>query len=288
MIGYFLAGEFVQYYVDAYSHETLVKALALIGDGMSAEEALATTAEQSLEAVDKGFEEYLDERCSDLANLPAPPSHEDDEAFTVLRSDQWPGGQAPFTVALKKGADAAKEEQWEEAEEALRQAHELYPEYNGADSPLRQLAAMFEYLKEEEKLAAVLLEIIDSQSSPFKEIEQLLAIYKKQDNWEEVQRVAALAFAIDPFNMAMERTRAEAMINTGEKKDAIQSLARLAHLDPTRAVEYRLQRAQLLHQTGRSGEAKAETIQLLEEMPHYWEAQKLLLAIVEEDPGAAR
>jgi Tfp pilus assembly protein PilF len=75
------------------------------------------------------------------------------------------------------------------------------------------------------------------------------------------------------------------LIQLGYNEKILRTLGRLARLDPARAVDYRLQSAQTRLLLGDLARAKEEIVEVLEEMPHYWEAQKLLLAIVEEERG---
>ena len=58
-------------------------------------------------------------------------------------------------------------------------------------------------------------------------------------------------------------------------------LFRSLYLDTARRTQHRLRLARILADTREAAAAKRELVVLLEELPHYWDAQRLLLEIVE-------
>ena len=62
---------------------------------------------------------------------------------SVETQGPWLGKSSAFTDALRKGEEAFQAEQWGEAEKFFLKAHELFPDYMGPNSPLRQLAGLY-------------------------------------------------------------------------------------------------------------------------------------------------
>ncbi len=82
--------------------------------------------------------------------------------------------------------------------------------------------------------------------------------------------------------MDLYEARVEALDHLERDAEALSSFPVMLHLNPAQGMDYQLREAALLAKLGRAPEAKERIVRLLEEAPHFWEAQKLLLKIVEE------
>jgi len=281
MYGYFAAGEFVHFYVDAYGMEAIVEVLDAIGSGADTVEALIDASGVTREEINEGFATHMETRCAALEYLPEPPEKKEGEEGMMLQTTPWHSQPSPFTDALKGGQEAAQAGDYDKAIELLNEAFEMYPEYQGQNGPLRQLAAVYKEQGATAKYVETLERILDHDTTPFGPAMALAEHYAEQGAWEDVLRTARVGFAIDPFDVRVREHMLEAAIALGETDAAIHALGDLAYLDETRSTDYQLKRARLMAESGDSSRAKAETIALLEELPHFWEAQELLLEIVE-------
>lgn len=292
MFGYYLAGEFVHFYVDTYGFDALREALRLIGEGGSAEAALAKAAGKELPVIDENFRTFTKLKTASLANLPAvegPKRAEFDfskrDTGATLETKEWSQDTSTFTLAMERGAKSMSEERWEDAEREYKKAHEAFPDYMGADAPLRQLIRIYEKTGRTEDLKASLEQEIDWNQSDFPACQKLVGIYRDEENWPEVVRVADWALGIDPFDVGMRQALLEGLRKTGKDDEALTTLAQLRQLDAVRAIDYRLQRVEILMKKEQWADAKQETIAVLESTPHFWDAQQKLLEIIEK--GAA-
>ena len=121
-------------------------------------------------------------------------------------------------------------------------------------------------------------------SSP-QELEATLALANfdlRNGDWDGVEHAADWALGIDPYDPSLYRMLVEARTKTGRGPDALDALAVLMHLDASNTPGYRLQRAHILADSKQWDPAKTEVVRLLEDMPNFWEAQQLLLDIVEK------
>jgi tetratricopeptide (TPR) repeat protein len=290
MFGYFVAGEFIQHYVDEYSHDALVDCLDRIANKELAHEALAGAAGVPQEELDGSFKAFLAERLKPYDNLPkvAEVKTEDDNMLDRLLGDRNPFGEgggddAPFRDAMQNGARAVERENWDDAIKHLEEAYRLFPDYKGEDAPLFQLVHVYSQTGDGDKLIETLERIIAEHSSPFTAMSRLAATYENRKRWEDVRRVAELAMGINPFDVDMRKKLLAAQRELGEKEDALITLAQLAQLDKGRDIDYLLERAGVLADLGQLDEARTETLRVLERTPHFWEAQQQLLRIVEAD-----
>ncbi len=291
ILGYFLASEFAHYYIDEYGIDSLVDALTRIGEGEHTDRALAVAANRSVRSIDRGFQRFLTERLSPFNNLPAikAPQNEFQKMMDLRdappQEEDWTQQSSPFTDAMRKGSDALKLEQWEEAESEFKKAFELFPDYTGTWAPLRQLIRLYELWEQPEKLKETLWRVMEWDPTDYASAQKLIGLLREKNDWEGVEKAARWAMGIDPFDGGMRKTLLEAMLQTGKEKDALSLTHSLAALEPARRTDYHFQRIEILMKLEEWENAKKETIQLLEEFPHFWEAQRLLLAIVEREDG---
>jgi tetratricopeptide (TPR) repeat protein len=290
--GYFLAGEFVKSYVDAFQFDSLVDTLDRIGQGEPTLKALASSAGVSQRKVDAAFKSHLKQRLAPYDNLPEPPKPEDPSTEEPRHPFTIQGGHplfkdtdAPFTKAMRNAAQAVEAKRWDVAEQEFKRAHELFPEYAGQDGPLPGLVKVYERLGKKEELKQTLNTMLKFDAADFGTCQKLAAIYREENDWTKVMDMGRLGMGIDPFDISMRKDLVEAYRETGHDAHALDTLAILAHLDPVHGADYALQRAELFKKTGQWESAKKEVITVLEETPHCWKAQQMLLAIVERDKG---
>lgn len=293
MFGYFAAGEFVHFYVDAYGFEKLVGALKLMGLGVYANNALVLSAESTIEEMDAAFRAYMAVRLESLDNLPAIAAASraelnvtDRATSETMESQGWAAGESPFTEAMRKAAEAQKNKQWEEAELELRKAQGLFPDYIAADSPLRQLAGLYKKQGKREQFLEALREQVDTSPTDFPSYRELAELLKEDERWSDLADTAHAALGIDPFDAEMRQMLYLGLYRSGRLTRALETLGELAWLDPAKATDYSLQRVELLIERQQWETAKEETIALLEEAPHFWLAQEALLEILERPPPA--
>ena len=103
----------------------------------------------------------------------------------------------------------------------------------------------------------------------------------EQQDWPALIDLSEQALAVDPFDVGMRRKLALALEKLG-RAEAPRQLDLLQRLDQSREVDYRLRRIDFRLARGQNGEAKKEVLELLEQVPHSWEAQQRLLRISEQ------
>ena len=291
MYGYFTAGEFVSFYTAQYGFDALVNALERIAEGAWAEDALVSAAQTNFEILDAAFHAHLEKRFAVFDHLPKIQTADAATAPGIAQRLLGSGQRAeppssPFTDALTEGADAAQKGDWVNAEAAWLKAYDLFPDYSGGDAPLRQLARLYESQGREKEWLATLERIRTMSPQELEATLTLARHFQAAADWDNAIQAADWALGIDPYDASTHKLYAEALTETGRGEEAIDTLGVLTHLDPGNASTYRLQRADLLLDSGQADPAKREVIALLEQMPHYWDAQKLLLDIIDRPPNS--
>ena len=111
--------------------------------------------------------------------------------------------------------------------------------------------------------------------------ETLLAVYMEQQDWDAVIRISDWALGIDPYDIHLHQVQLTALMAQARHDDALARLAILMIIDGQNEHTYRLKKAQTLAKSNRIVLAKREVLMVLEEVPHFWDAQALLLELNE-------
>jgi len=282
MFGYFVAGEFVRFYVENYGLDALLTSLDAMAEGKPANAALLNATGKAGKSMDKDFGEFLADRVHKLKNLESPGGSM--QMFSKGGS-QGPAQDSPFVEALNAGQSALNGNDWQLAEEQFEKARDLFPEYTGQDGPRAQLAKLYEQQGKREDLIALHEETLALDATSYQSCIALARLYREDGQWDKLRDAAHTGLTIDPFDVSLRRDYQHALVQSGRREAGLSQLEQLIQLDATRSVDYRLQRLDLLISLGRKQVARNEALKLLEEVPYSWEAQKRLLTIVEPSGG---
>lgn len=298
-LGYFFSGEFVRFYAEEYGFDPLPAALDKIGGGMETNAALAEACGETIQELNTRFQSFLSERLKPYGNLPEIPEKTESPLAGLFDAPEGEGGgphaaapepdwfeaSSPFTDALKKGAEAMENEDWETAEGELLKAHELFPDYTGGDAPLNLLARVYDQSGQRDKLIETLWRVLDWDATQFPAAKRLMGLLREDGDWEGVSRAAHWAMGIDPFDLDVRKALLAAYRETGRPERALGVAGQLVQLDRPASVDHRMTRISILKETARWDNARRETLRLLEDVPHYWDAQRALLEIAAARSG---
>lgn len=295
MFGYFMSGEFVQFYVDTYGFDRIVAALELIANKMSTEAALVSAAGVDLGALNEAFHGYLDVRLKPYEAIYGKEL--EDSSLLGLLAEQFKindihirdapkpeiaeqAKNAPHAVAMRRAEKAIQAKAYDEALVALDEAFALFPDYDGERAPLRQRAMIFKELQQEDEFIETLERIIDWAPAELSAAEELVRRFRDAGNWERMMAAADWGLGIDPYNKELHRAYLDGLLEQGADDMAMSQLDLLLELDRGNWVEYRYQKADVLANMDEIVLAKQEILGLLEAVPNYWKAQELLLELV--------
>ena len=267
LFGYYAAGEFARFYTETYGRESLVRTLDAIALGTPATQALATAAGQTPAEMDQRFFQYLSIRVAPLAQLPDSS-----------------GAKTPFTLALKRGDEAALMGDLSAAEAAYNSAYELFPDYRADDAPLRRLSRLYADTDDREARISALERVVAWDGDAHAAALALAALYARDQHWPEAITALDRAGDVIPFRPTLLADRARYLQTAGDLDRAADDLRKLVYLDSTRQTQHRLALARVLQAQGDKQTAKRELLTLLERTPRFWDAQSLLLELLAEEP----
>jgi tetratricopeptide (TPR) repeat protein len=270
ILGYFLAGAFVDAFVDTYGKPALVAALDAIREGAAADAALVAAAGADMGAVNRMFAAHLARVCAPLERL--APADEAVEALVNTPPDS-------FMEHMELGRSARAAGDLSQAAAHFEAAAALFPAIPGEMNPLRELVAIERQSGDLERWYHAVHRLQQHVSVAYEEVFALMEALVRQEAWPRVVELAAWCAGIDPFDIAVLEMRMRAETALGDHEGLIRTLERLAVLDTGRAESYTLARARELRAVNRVSEARHAVLTLLERYPEYREAQQLLLEL---------
>ena len=254
-------------------------------EGRSTEELVQSVLGTTPEALDEEFDAYMRSRYGSVLPAvfpleePLPPN----APLDALR-EQARRNPGDFSARLVLGQKLFQDDQIEEAEEELRAALTLFPDYGGPDSPYLYLARIHRGRGETDKAAAAFLALAERSENAYEALLEEAELRRQlQDSRGEI---TALERALEayPYEVRTHERLAELHTSLGDPAGAVRERAAvlaLAPVDKARA-HYELALAHL--DAGDPAAARRETLRALEIAPGYPEAQDLLLRL----QGAAR
>jgi tetratricopeptide (TPR) repeat protein len=285
---YYESSLVVEYLVEKYGLETLKRILVDLSVGMPINDSIQRYA-GSIELLDEEFAAYAKNRAEDLApkaDFEKPESLAITDVEAVAEWIEDHPDSIPGLLVYARLLMA--QEDWEAAKKPLQKMVELYPDYAGADSPLRLLAVVHRELGETDQERAVLNQLARLDSDAVTEYLRLLELCTAAGDWQQTIELAEATIAVNPLIRAPHRYLAEAAEKTGDDARALAGLSALLEMDPFDPAETHFRVAKLLEKQGDTASAKRHLLQSLEEAPRYRDAQRMLLELIEERAGRER
>jgi tetratricopeptide (TPR) repeat protein len=174
-----------------------------------------------------------------------------------------------------------------EAEEHLREALRIFPEYGGSDSPYWFLAQIHRARGENDQAVAALARLNALSESNYQALILQADILQELGRPDEAARALDGAVQIWPYELEVHQRLAALHEQVGNHEGAIRERAAVVGLDPVDRAEalYRLALAQQAGGDARG--ARRSVMGALEIAPNYEEALELLLRLrgSSEDSG---
>ncbi|MBX3179326.1 MAG: tetratricopeptide repeat protein [Candidatus Hydrogenedentes bacterium] len=286
IFGYFLAGAFVESYVDAYGKPALVAALDAIRDGALANEALVGAAGVDGGQVNEAFAAHLARVCAPLLAAAEEGDRNDPAPEGFFGEEHGPDIEA-VELALR-GQKALDSGEINQAIEHFEAAAAQLPALPGDLNPLRNLVEIRRASGDLEQWYQEVRRLQRHVPTAFDETKALMEALEAEGDWPRVLDLARWCAGIDPFDVEVHSAQMHAERALGDREGLMATLDRLAALDTAQADTYRLGKARVLFESRRLPEARNEVLALLERYPAYREAQELLLELHETDTEVHR
>jgi tetratricopeptide (TPR) repeat protein len=258
-------------------------------EGKTDAEVFPEVLGESVEGFDDTFDSYVRDRFGPRIDATAPPGEgmggmagfhgagQDLESLRALVA----GNPRSFLARLALGKALFQDGQLDEAEDQLRQALRLFPEYGGPDSPYLYLAHIHRERGELARAAQALQQLGGlNESLPEVHLEEA-DLRLELGEHQAAARALERAVEIAPFQVEPHVSLAELYEELGEDQGAVRERRAILALDPAdrAGAYYRLARALL--RVGDLEDARTQVLRALELAPTYDAALELLLELRE-------
>ncbi|MGD8360220.1 MAG: tetratricopeptide repeat protein [Gemmatimonadota bacterium] len=244
---------------------------------------------ESPEGFDETFQDYVRTRWGQRMAAVALPAEGHGELGALLaptadvdalrvKVGELPGN---FLLRLALGKALFREERFDEAEEELREALRLFPEYGGADSPYLYLAHIHRARGELDRAAQALQQLggLNESLHPVdaEEAELRIELGEKAEAARALEKVVEIA----PFQVEPHGILAQLSEDLQDYEGAVRERRALLALDPVDKADAHYRLALALAEAGELPEARSEVLKALELAPTFEEALELLLDLRE-------
>ncbi len=236
-----------------------------------------------MEDLDRDFDEYFRRRYETALNALAAPAASADmsaqptsiEDLTRLAREN----PENFRARLTAGVALFQEDRLDEAEDHLRAALRLFPEYGGNDSPYWFLAQIHNRRGETGLAEAALARQTALNESHYEAFLQHAELLNELGDVDGAAAALDAAVLIYPYEIDLHNRLAAAHAERSDLTGAVRERRAVVALEPTDRAGALYQLARAYWADGQVREARRAVLHALEIAPNYEEALDLLLEI---------
>ncbi|MGB7325673.1 MAG: tetratricopeptide repeat protein [Rubripirellula sp.] len=276
---YYESSLVVEYLIDNYGLDSLLKTLDDLADGLSINDALARNV-GSVEKLDAQFAEYARK----VANQFAPDASWD-EPTPELASDakamsEWIASNPSNYFALTAKADREiASADYAAAKTTLEAMRDLGLATGKSGGLLEKLATVYRELDDVASEKETLVQITQLTSDSLSSLDRLIQIARDQGDYNSMQSFGQQFLAIQPLIETGHTAVVDASEELGAHDQAVQSLSALAMMEPVDPAAIDFRKAKSLAKLNRKLDAKLAVLKALDEAPRFRDAHRLLLEL---------
>jgi len=278
-LAYFQSSLVVDHIVEVFGQPKLRELVQSYATGIDTETAFKQVLGQDIDALQKTFDGFLDQRYATLRKaLAAPEGLSADMPVDALRTMAAanPGSfptQVALGMALKKTAP-------EQAIEAFERAAALVPNATGPESPQAQIAEVALARKDTARAIKALDTLTGFDHSDLASARQLASLLDPQKDATLLRTALRRAVAVDPFDAASHTTLGRMALSSGDAPEAVKMFRVALAAGPVDRAGAHADLAEGLFEAGDRDEARKQALAALEIAPTYSRAQDLLLKLI--------
>jgi tetratricopeptide (TPR) repeat protein len=277
---YYESSLVVEFLVERYGFETLLRVLTDLGAGMPINESLGRYA-GSIENLDREFADYARTFAQQLGPEADWSEPELGERAGLTELADFLKSHPKNYAGLKAYAAALIEDkQWSQAKSVLEQLSKLVPDDRSSDSAYAMLAAVNRALGDVPGERAALREWARLSSDGVSANLRLAELAVAESDWRTAREYAEKLVAVNPLLPAVQRHMARAAEEIGDDAEAIRALQALLAISSFDQVDAHYRLACLFERTGDLATAKRHVLQSLEEAPRFRDGHRKLLELV--------
>ena len=250
-------------------------------DGRATPELMENLLDISMEELDRDFDEYFQQRFAGPLKALEPPVNSPGIPSSPQTIEDWtrvvrenPGN---FPARLALGITLFQEERLEEAEEHLRAALGLFPEYGGMDSPYWFLAQLHQQREETEQAADALARLAALNESHYVAFLQLAELRTELGDVEGAAEAMDAAVLIYPYEVELHDRLAQAHEARGDATGAVRERRAIVALAPADLAGAYFDLALAYVAAGDPAQARRAILRALEIAPNFEAGLELLL-----------
>lgn len=290
VLAYQQASLVVEYLVERFGSEAIVRMLRAYGEGLDDEAVFARELKADAASLQAGFDAFVEGRYGAVRTalrVPDGVALDGVDSVNLQRLAAEHPGSYPLQFAAAKqliaaGTSAA-------AVPLLERAVALVPIATGPEAPRRLLAAIARSHADPQRASALLAEELAHEHAGLQAARELAELAGAAGD-NALGRLAHERIAeVWPYDGASHAALGRLSLADGNTDDALRRFRLALATGPQDMVAARTDYAEALLRTGREESAKEELIAALTDAPLYERAQSLLLSIVEgARPGGPR
>lgn len=276
---YYEASLAVEYWIEKYGMQNLLRLLEDLSVGMPADEALRR-APGSLDALDAEFFAFASDKAQRYASEVdlAKPSKQDWEKMA-----SWLESHPDSVYAMRlKVKSLITSKKWEEALELALRLQTLLPSDASHEGVYAMLATIHRAKEDLQQERLALIQLANLSADCRQALLRLLEIDRQSEDFESMSVWCERLIEIDPLRLDVQSARAQAAFQRGNSLLAIRALQACLQLGPIDPAGVHYQLALAFESSHELGQAKRQVLLALEESPRYIEALKLLAKICKQ------
>jgi tetratricopeptide (TPR) repeat protein len=278
-LAYFEASQVVEFVVERYGFDAVLKMLALYRDKARTREVLRQALKLSEEEFDRAFMEYVGSKARPLQEGLGGAAASDASKLSKEEVLGLLAARDTFPLRLRAGQLLREEGDSEGAIKHLRRAAELFPQFAGEGNPYEALADIYEKRGDAAAAAEALESLLKHDETNLKALTRLAELRLKQGDAARAAEALRLGFYVAPFEPAAHARAGELYLQTKDAAAALDEFRSALALRPANEAEAHYNVARAYHALGKTAEAKRSVLRALEAAPSYEKAQELLLTI---------
>lgn len=285
---YFESSLAVQFLIEQYGFESLVRVLDDLGVGMPINQALERIT-GSLTTLDEQFKNWAEAQANAYAAegdwTPLPQGEPEEAAPGLVQGvaplqlediEKFLEKHPKSPIALRSLAEASlRAREFEAARKYLTTLQELEPNDQDVDGVYAMLAAAHHGLKDSKAKEENLRKLAEICPNPLQALEELIAIDAAAENWSSVDQLTTKYLAVQPMKVFPHEWVLKSAQAQNSLPQASQSIAAMLQLAPIDPAELHFQLGQALAEVD-PAKAKRHVLQSLEIAPRYLEALQWL------------
>lgn len=277
-LAYFQSSLVVEHIVDVYGQPKLKALVQSYATGIDTEAAIRQVLGVEIDALQKTFDGFLEQRYGTLRKALAVPeglktaaSVDDLRTLAKANPDSFP-------VYVELGL-ALKKTEPDEAIAALEHAARLVPNATGPDSPQAQIAEIALARNDKARAIKALDTLTGFDHSDVASARKLASLLDPKTEAPLLRTALTRAVAVDPFDSVSHSTLGRMALAEGNASDAVRMFRVALAAGPVDKAGAHADLGEGLLAAGQTDEARREALAALEIAPTYSRAQDLLLKL---------